>query len=277
MKEILKIINKIISSIAWVVFFGIGLLTIVVFIAQNSVPGDMTYPVKTGFENVLVKAYSAVGQEGAYQIKLTETRLTETQKVIATSHASQSISNLSNQISQTAKTITSTSNPAEKQQLADQYITTLTKVSGQLEQTKQQLDSEQELSNTQNIPNNNTIPTQQMTQTIEISPTQAPPTVNPSPTSKQIYYQPTPTTRPHPTETPVPTEHPMPTPVPTPSATSQNTVVTQIDATQMQIQQTIDTLDKLKTPGNSGSQKKDNTDNNKNDNAGKGNTKEKNN
>ncbi len=131
--------GKIINYATWLIFFFFVLITIIVIIAQNSNPGDTTYSVKLGFEQVMVMAYQATGNEGAYQIQLTVKRLDETENVINTDHSHQSLNNLDNQITTTANTILQTSDPQKQQQLASTYINTLMTASRELEKTKQQL------------------------------------------------------------------------------------------------------------------------------------------
>ncbi len=181
----MRFLNAIVDMGSWIVFFFFLMVTVVVIIAQNSNPGDMTFPVKLGFEQTLVKAYKAVGREGGYQIELTVKRLGETEKVIATTHSNQSLNNLTNQITVTEKTILATTNPEEKKQLVNTYIATLTTASQELEKTKNQLTT------TQNIPTVAAAPTAVSTAPVILAtPTvAAKPTVPPMPAEPPVVTQ----------------------------------------------------------------------------------------
>lgn len=199
-----------ISAVSWVIFFFFCGLTALVFISQNSAPGDKTYPVKIGFEKALVKTSKFMNAEVDVQITLTKRRVKETEKVIDTAHGSESLTNLSNQVTTTEQTILSINDPQKQQKAAKEYVTTLTVAQTSLENEKQEIVQKEEV----------------------------PPT--PLPTSIPSVVQPSPT----PTIRATAPSVPSPTPLP-PAIHQPPPITTQITQTQEQIQNTITTLNKI--------------------------------
>jgi len=247
-------IKNIIDSFTWMIFFFIIVLTGIVFISQKSVPGDSTYGVKLGFEKALVRASKVINSEITVQIELTKRRAAETQKVIASTHATESLNNLSQQVSTTEQTILTIQDPQKQQEAAVAFIKTLTNTQDVLETEKQQIQQTiPENLLPQEIIQNTPMPTNQMTisptitQTTQPLPTKivqtptavlAQNTTPPQTTSQNT--APSPTFQ-APSNTPIP-------PTPIPIVTQPSTAVTnQITQTQEHIEKTIERLSKFET------------------------------
>jgi len=164
-------IKRSFSSFTWVIFFFFIALTGIVYLSQNSVPGEPTFAVKLGFEEALVRASRVMNNEITVQIELTKRRVKETEKVIATNHASESLTNLANQVSTTEQTILAMNDPQKQKEAAKEYIETLSVTDSVLESEKIDLPKASIF-----VP-----PTSE--HEIIPSPTQAPPTLTSYPTS----------------------------------------------------------------------------------------------
>lgn len=234
-------VQTIMSSFSWVLFFALFVLSIIVFISQNSAPGDKTYAVKLGLEKALVKASRVMNNEATVQIELTKRRVQETEKVIASNHASESLTNLSNQVSTTEQTILTIKDPQKQQDAAKKYIATLSTTKDVLENEKQQILTSN-ATNTSDMKE----PTATVMPTIRLL-------FSPSPTQKLQEERPTLTL--------------TPTKPPTiATVTAPTTITTQISETQDQISNTITTLNNLGKKTEKEHSNNDNEDQNNKDN-----------
>jgi hypothetical protein len=128
--------GKLISYLTWVIFGTGFILTGVVATAQNSLPGDATYPIKIKFEKIVLAGYKLVNKDTDYQIDLTKLRFKETQQIIKTAKADAGFESLNLQILTTQQEIINVKNPTEKATYAQKYISTLKDIKTQLDYEK---------------------------------------------------------------------------------------------------------------------------------------------
>ncbi len=83
-------IGKFLSVGTWIILFALAPLTVLIFLSQDSIPGDTFYPVKRGMENVILAAASVNPvTRAAFSTDLTTARFKEAQSlVISKSNAS---------------------------------------------------------------------------------------------------------------------------------------------------------------------------------------------
>lgn len=129
-------IKKIINSITWIIFAVSFVVTSVVAVAQSSVPGDSTYGIKVGFEKVVLASYRLVHKDTDYQIDLTRLRFKESQQVLKTPQAGESLANLNLQILSTQESINSIQDSAKKATFAKKFVSTLKDIKTQLDYEK---------------------------------------------------------------------------------------------------------------------------------------------
>ncbi len=259
--------KKIIDIFGWVLFFSIFLLTTVVYISQNSIPGDTTFPVKLGFEKVLVRTSGLLNNESAIQIEFTKRRIDETQRVFASKNAqvTNSLTNLTNQVDDTEKSILEEKNPQKQQELAKTYILTLTDVNNSLQQEK---EKKIESLDTANSVQENPIISEAAAQN-QMQPTPTQTVKNEQLLVQKTYDSPSPTIYIKPTDantSPVknfisPTITPkkdIPTPTQTPTVTVvQNSVVTEISQTQKKVETVVQNLTDLSNKDHDKAKKED--------------------
>ncbi len=237
-----SMLKKIISSGTWIVFFSLCLVTVLVAIAQRSLPGQPTYPLKIGFEKALLGFYSLFDKQTGYQFVLTNNRYIEVRQVLTTHYAIESLDSLNAQVIQTKNTIESINNPATRARAATTYISQLDGVSTQLTTDKQIIQSVVQPVGPSVVP----------TPTIAVYPTNKPLII----ITQNV------------------TKEPLPSPIPSPTpAPAQTPVVTAINETQTTIQQTITDLSQFTNEKDRG--KKNN--NKRNDHPDKNNSKNKDN
>lgn len=124
------------SLSSWIILGFSFFLTGIVAIAQASVPGDLTYGIKTGFEKAVLVGYKFFNLDTRYQIDLTELRFVETQKIIKSGRAVLGLNSLLKQILSTENSIYRIKDPQQRTNLARQYISQLTDINYQLELDK---------------------------------------------------------------------------------------------------------------------------------------------
>jgi len=220
-------LKVILTGIFWgsVAIFAIP--TSLILISWDAAPGDSTYNLKVGLEKAILGAAPSSNLKSTLQIKYTERRFNEVQKVISTSHASESLNNFDNQLIASVNSIKEIKSVEEKSIQAQNLISTLEKVSQKIEQEEQILQPSR------------TIPTV---------------TSRPLPTSPpQIVDSP---------GTPVPTQIP---PVATPTQISNPIPVDipgQLDDTKEKIRKAIEGLKKSQNNQNEGNHNNINTNTN---------------
>lgn len=136
-ESLVKKVLKTSINIFTLFFFSFSfILTGVVAISQNALPGDRMYGVKTNFEKAVLAGCKILNLDTRYQIDLTELRFQEVKKIIKSDNAVLGLNSLFKQIMTTESSIYNIKSPKKKSDMANQYISTLTNISYQLEQEK---------------------------------------------------------------------------------------------------------------------------------------------
>jgi hypothetical protein len=206
-----KKVNIFFSEITWIIMAFLMVPTVLIILAQNSVPGDSTYVIKTGLESASLAIVKIFNKQAGFQIDYTERRYQEAMQVLASKYGAKSMDALFEQIVSTEDSIKGVDNPEERRQLTEKYINTLLEVNSGLESKKLEITSNQSLA--------------------KIYPTLTP-----------MQYLPTPTPDSSATSYSSPTS--MPAPASNPQTNSSSTeITTKIDDTQKQIEETIKQLE----------------------------------
>lgn len=210
----------ILSIIFAILFFPPATLAL---ISNNAVPGDATYPIKRGLEEVILKIASVTPQSKTwFSIQRSDRRFEES-KILLIAGKTQSSDSLEELVAQTqlvAEEISQIQDPVKKEELTKQLTSEIKKYDEGLEKVKQEISS---IPAPSSPPETSTpIPSQTI-----VSPK---PSAHPQPTSIQPSPTVKPTSRPsasptiqpttRPTSTPLPTSTPQPSSSPAPSPPS---------------------------------------------------------
>lgn len=255
-------LKKILNLGTWAILFALLPITVLIFLSQDSIPGDYFYPVKRGMENVILAAASInPAARTAFRTDLTEARFKEAQTLVISKANASGLSSFTDDVQAVQLEVTSLTNNTERAKAEDKLLA--------------KIDQYQNSLSTLETKTERNIIAYQFQQT----PTSTPPPAGGLPTSvsnqsqtPQNLLSPTPTSMPLPTLTPIPTLIPTstptllsssrtqptptliltPTPIPTstPSPTIAPTVPPQQENTQVaeqkKIAQTLkDTKEKL--------------------------------
>jgi len=103
----------------------------------NAVPGDYTYSWKLSLEKVLLLFLSPSNKlQSSTQVKIAERRYSEFEQVLDSEYAIESLDNLNKQLETTSSDIQKISQTDSRDEVTDQYIVSLKKMSAALSEQK---------------------------------------------------------------------------------------------------------------------------------------------
>lgn len=103
----------------------------------NAVPGDYTYAWKLSLEKVLLWALSPSDTlQSSTQVKIAERRFSEVEQVLDSEYAVESLDNLNKQLNVTTTDIQKISKDTARDEVTEQYIVSLKKMSATLDEQK---------------------------------------------------------------------------------------------------------------------------------------------
>ena len=206
-------IRKIFNASSWFVFVALLPFTILILLSQNSIPGDLFYPIKRGMENVvLAAAFVSPATRAAFRTDLTTERFDEAEKLLLARSDIKGLKEFVREIQAAQTEVSAISDTVRKKELQEKIQTSVIEYQKRLNVVKVQLVVREQST--------------QLAFASTVTPTQAAESgrQNSEPTSSQIE----PTTLPVPTNTPVsaptlkvgqpriPTNTPVPLPTSTP-------------------------------------------------------------
>ncbi len=239
--------GKMLNIGLWVVLFFLAPPTALIFLSQNSIPGDTFYPVKRGMENIILAAASvSPATKAAFRTDLTETRFKEAQTLVLSKSNATGLSGFIDGVEAAQIEVLNLKNDTQKAKAQEKLISKINEYQNSLSilqlKTQQNIPftpiqtsaptSNQQLSpvpqnqKQQNFPSpspsssltliSSPAPTVSAVSQTQISPT-GKPTFAPSLTPTPLLLTPTPTQTPvfSPSPSSVSVLTPTPTPIPT--------------------------------------------------------------
>ena len=240
--NIVASIKKVFDYVVWVAFFGFLLLGVVIYVTNNTYPGDKFYPFKLKFEEFVLLTSKVLNKQIDFSIDLVSKRSYEVAKILSPNNSAETLGRLDTQVELTAASITQISDPVEKKKAAEQYIVKLNEASTILSEKQKELNT-----TTATISDNQPQPTEKPSSYPTTQPTSTP-----TPPAQSTLTEPTTAQQPiQPTATPTiqPTTIILPTPTTVPPTSNEN-VTQQIINSQETIQQTIIEMQNLATQDN---------------------------
>lgn len=209
-------IRKIFNASSWFVFFAFLPVTVLILLSQNSIPGDLFYPIKRSMENVVLAAATvSPTTRAAFRTDLTTRRFDEAEKLLLGSSDINGLKEFVTEIQAAQNEVSAISDPAKKQELQKKIQRSVIEYEKRLDAVKVQLVA-REPTQLAIIPT--LTPTGSQTVSPTIEPTTIPlPTNTPVPVPTSKIGQPA-----IPTNTPVP----LPTSTPKPIIPSRSPTAT---------------------------------------------------
>ncbi len=242
-------IKKVFDYIVWVAFFGFLLLGVIIYVTNNTYPGDKMYPFKLKFEEFALLTSKVLNKQIDFSIDLVSKRSYEVAKILSSKNSAETLNRLDTQVELTAASISQISDPVEKKKAAEQYIIKLNEASTILSEKQKEFDTTSTTtSGNQSQPIEQPSPyptTQQKAQSTS--------TLIPTPTTQSTLTEPTIAQQPTVQPTAIPTIQPttiiFPTPTTAPALTNE-IVSQQINNSQQTIQQAIIIMNDISTTDN---------------------------
>lgn len=132
--------RKYLDLTSWILLFALAPLTILVLLSQNSIPGDLFYPIKRGLENVILVAASvSPSTRVAFKTDLTERRFAEAQQLLVQRGDTVAFTDFVTEVSSTQQDLSVLSNTQDKIQNSEKLIAKIDEYQAQLAQAQSQV------------------------------------------------------------------------------------------------------------------------------------------
>lgn len=190
--------RKFFNLSSWIILFALAPLTVLIFLSQDSIPGDLFYPVKRNLENVILAAASvSPATRAAFRTDLTEIRFKEAQSLVISKSNASGLSTFIDEVQSTQLEVTNLTSDTERKKAEEKLISKIEEYQNGL--STLQAKTEQN------------VITYNLAQNITLTSTPIPPTIAPSPAPKSSINQSQSLPQPSVTSIPTPTAIPLPT------------------------------------------------------------------
>lgn len=161
--------RKYLDLSTWIILFALMPFSILALLSQNSVPGDLFYPVKRGLENMILVASSvSPSTKVAFRTNLTEQRFKEAEQLLVLQGKTTALADFVVDVQIVEEELLKLSSFEDKKELSeklvakiDEYQTKLAQVQTQIEQQPAQEQFQKPSQPQQPIPIPIQVPTQQ--------------------------------------------------------------------------------------------------------------------
>ena len=163
----------ILTGFFWGVVIMLAVPSTLILASWNAIPGDSTYNLKVGLEKVILGVAPSPNLKSTLEIKYTERRFDEVEKVLSTNnnYINESLTNFNNQLVVSQNSIKQIASAEQKSVQTQNLINTLETVSQKIEQEEQILKPSP--TNTPFISKVETVAPQKI---VTVIPTKIPPT-----------------------------------------------------------------------------------------------------
>lgn len=134
--------RKILNLTSWVLLFLFAPFTLLILLSQNSVPGDLFYPVKRGLEGIVLAAASASpATRVAFRTDLTERRFKEAEKLLLAKADATALGSFILEVQSTQEEVDALSGALQKSQATEKLIAKIDDYQVKLTQLQAQTQS----------------------------------------------------------------------------------------------------------------------------------------
>lgn len=208
--------RKYLDLSSWIILFALLPVSLLAFLSQNAVPGELFYPVKRGLENVVLVASSVhPATKVAFRTDLTERRFAEAESLLLLQGQTTALTEFVTDFEIIEEELAQISSSEEKKELSENLIAKINEYETKLVAVQTQIAQENQIAFVPSTPTPApSSPTQQPATSTPIPVVQPSPgqtvTVTPTPTPTPIAIVPSPVVNPtaEPTFEPVPSGDP---------------------------------------------------------------------
>lgn len=248
-------LRKFFNLSSWIFLFTFLPITVLIFLSQDSLPGDNFYPIKRGLENVILAAASVnPATRAAFRTDLTEARFKEAQSLVIAKANAGGLVSFADDVQAVQLEVTSLANDTERAKAEekllvkiDQYQNSLSNLQAKTEQnliaySHQGAPTSIPPTSAQNLPSGipTLTPSPTLIPTTTLMPTPAPvKSFDPEFMTEEQASSPSP-------EASAPTLTPIPTAAPSIPIQQENTQVEQQEEIAQTIKETKTSLERIK-------------------------------
>ena len=247
-----KSFRKFFNISSWVVLFALLPITVLIFLSQDSIPGDLFYPVKRSLENVILAAASVnPATRAAFRTDLTEARFKEAQSLVISKANASGLTTFIDEVQSARLEVVSLKSDTEREKAEEKLAVKIQEYQNGLSTLEAKTEQNIIAYQFQETPSPTTVPPTSAPNLPSVTPTFTPtptliPTSNasPFPSSKPQSF---------PTSTPIPSSIPTltlaPTVVQAPATVppqQENVQVSEQKKIAQTIKETKEQLDKIK-------------------------------
>lgn len=186
-------IGRVFGVSIWIILFLFAPPTVLVLLSQNSLPGDLIYPVKRGMESaILAIASVSPATKTAFRTDLTTTRFKEAQTLLLNRSDTTGLTSFIAEIKTTQQELVSLSDENKKKELTEKLLTKIDGYQNTLTQTESQIHTTSPTF-ILSTPTPTLTPTPTPTSTLLAQPTVSPPVVSSEKPTPTVFITPTPT------------------------------------------------------------------------------------
>lgn len=183
-------IRKMFDASSWFVFFAFLPITVLVLLSQNTIPGDLFYPIKRGMENVVLAAATvSPATRVAFRTDLTGRRFDEAEKLLLARADTTGLSDFVKEVQTAQQEVSTLSNQESKKESTEKLIKKIDEYQNKLSLIQAKRQNKQVAPP---LPTNTPIPTPSQ---LEVTPTPTPASIiqKVTPASTQQIISPKPT------------------------------------------------------------------------------------
>ena len=232
-------LRKVFNITSWIVLFALLPITVLIFLSQDSIPGDFFYPVKRSMENVILAAASvSPATRAAFRTDLTQARFKEAQSLVISQSNTSGLAMFIDDVRSTQLEVTDLKDDTQRIKAEEKLISKLEEYQTGLSTLEAKTEQTIITYQSQEIPTPTPIPPSFAPNLPSLTPTLVP-TSTPTPLSS-FKSQPTLTL------SPVPTLTLAPTIAPTLPPQQENAQITEQRRIAITIKETKEQLDTIK-------------------------------
>ena len=136
-----SVARKILNYTSWTILVLLAPITLLIFMSQNSLPGDFFYPIKRGLEGVVLAASSvSPATKVAFKTDLTNTRYKEAEALLLLAKSdTRGLSDFVTEVQTTQNDVLRLSNMEDRKRLSGELITKIDEYQQKLTQVQEKV------------------------------------------------------------------------------------------------------------------------------------------
>lgn len=154
-----SVARKILNYTSWTILILFAPITILIFMSQNSLPGDFFYPLKRGLEGIVLAASSvSPATKVAFKTDLTNTRYKEAEALLLAKSDTNGLSDFVTEVQTTQNDLLRLADLEDRERLSQELITKIDEYEQKLTQVQEKVAPASDIASVPPQPENMTQP-----------------------------------------------------------------------------------------------------------------------